>query len=128
LPLLPAAIMTLVALLQIYLAHTARLDPWKGGGFGMFSTTEGGPNRHVHVYLSGVAGEERIDTPDSLEDLEHRVRTLPTTSRMQEFARALSAARSYRFVRVEVWDTDFDPETLTPRVQVIRQLKARARR
>jgi len=128
LPLLPAVVMTIVALFQIHLAHTEQLDPWKGGGFGMFSTTEGGPHRHVHVYLSSVAGEERIDTPDSLEDLEDRVRTLPTTSRMQQFARALSAARSHRLVRIEVWDTNFDPETLTPNVEVIRQLEARARR
>lgn len=128
LPLLPAVVMTVVALFQIHLAHTERLDPWKGGGFGMFSTTEGGPHRHVHAYVSNVAGEERIDTPVSLEGLEERVRTLPTTSRVQRFARALAAANSHRAVRIEVWDTNFDPETLTPKAEVIRELKAPARR
>ena len=93
----------------------------------MFSTTRGGPHRHVHVYLSSDAGEERIDTPDSLEDLEERVRVLPTTSRMRQFAREISAAHSHRLVRIEVWGTHFDPETLTPNVELIRQINARAR-
>lgn len=36
--------LTLVASTQIFLAHTAELTAWKGGGFGMFAT----PDRHDH--------------------------------------------------------------------------------
>ena len=34
---LAPAVLVVVALTQRYLMHHQRLDPWKGGGFGMFS-------------------------------------------------------------------------------------------
>ena len=123
LPLLPAVLLTVVAAVQIHLVRSEHLDPWKGGGFGMFSTTEGGPHRHVHVYVSTAAGEERIDPPDALGDLEDRLRTLPTRTRMERFLRALAAAHPDRIVRVEIWQTDFDPETLRPSVAVVREMR-----
>ena len=38
--LLPVAVLLAVAARQVVLTHTAGLSPWKGGGFGMFSTTD----------------------------------------------------------------------------------------
>jgi hypothetical protein len=51
----PAALMLAVAAAQLTLVKTAELSPWKGGGFGMFATTDGGPNRHVRIYLEAGA-------------------------------------------------------------------------
>ena len=40
--LLPVALLMAVATVQVILATAAGLTPWKGGGFGMFSTTDDG--------------------------------------------------------------------------------------
>jgi hypothetical protein len=119
--LLPSLLLLVVALNQLHLARTAFLDPWKGGGFGMFSTNDGGRNRHTHVLLIGEGGEmTEIFTPRSLEDLEDRMLALPDPPRLAEFSRRMAgfaADEGYRFltVHLEIWRTDFDPETLEPR-------------
>jgi hypothetical protein len=38
--LLPVSLLVVVAGAQVTLATTAGLSPWKGGGFGMFATTD----------------------------------------------------------------------------------------
>ena len=37
---LPVALLLVVAGVQVALVKTEGLSPWKGGGFGMFSTTD----------------------------------------------------------------------------------------
>ena len=42
------------------LARTAGLSPWKGGGFGMFSTTDDAGRRRVRVFVSAPERSEEI--------------------------------------------------------------------
>ena len=49
---LPVALLLAVAGAQMTLARTAGLSPWKGGGFGMFSTTDDAGRRRVRVFVS----------------------------------------------------------------------------
>ncbi len=56
---LPALLLILVALVQIGLAWGGgRLNPDKGGGFGMFSTVDRLNHRHLRAYRIGPEGEE----------------------------------------------------------------------
>jgi hypothetical protein len=119
LPLIPAILLTLVALNQLRLSHTHELDPWKGGGFGMFSTCSGANARHTHVFVSDEAGESEVDLPDDLEDTEDRLLVLPTQHWRERFARELSNAMleehpEHTAVRVEIWQTTYDVEDLSP--------------
>src|SRR6476660_7863931 len=59
---LPAVLLALVACAQLVLARTGDLTPWKGGGFGMFSTLDHGAFRRVTVVL---------DAPDRSEAIEN---------------------------------------------------------
>lgn len=47
--LIPAILIT-VALQQIRLATTKNLSPWRGGGFGMFSTIDQKSTRYIKLY------------------------------------------------------------------------------
>jgi hypothetical protein len=49
---LPVALLVSVACVQIILTRTSGLSPWKGGGFGMFSTTDDSGRRRVRVFVS----------------------------------------------------------------------------
>ena len=47
-----------VALTQMVMAHTLQLSPWKGGGFGMFSTVDSPGMRFLAIRARDVDGQE----------------------------------------------------------------------
>lgn len=81
-------IMVAIALFQLYLAHTADLSPWKGGGFGMFSSVDS-PSMRV---LSAVALDQSnhpliLDLADALDGrLYQGMRALPRPDTLQWLA------------------------------------------
>ena len=75
---LPVVLLLAVACAQGMLARTAGLSPWKGGGFGMFSTTDDAGRRHVRVFVSAHERSEEIAISPSLEDAAVRAAVLPS--------------------------------------------------
>jgi len=124
---LPSGVLVLVALVQITLALVGtRLTPSKGGGYGLFSTVDKQPNRHVRIYLIGREGERLVALPrkSRFEDLAYRARAFPTDGRLMALARVLldeARGSSIEALRVEVWKQAFDADSLTVRrVEVAR--------
>lgn len=109
-----------LALAQIGAFAAFRLSPWKGGGFGMFSTLDHGAFRQVRVVALGAAGEERVAVPEELERLARHVREAPREGNLRRLGEALRAHRpGLGPLRVEVWRTAFAPADLAPsRVRV----------
>ena len=119
LPWLPSALLLGVALNQVYLANTTHLSAWKGGGFGMFSTTDGGPNRRVRVFLEGRGIDREVPVPEHLEDLAQRASALPVNGNLARLARQIARAAGgqsgeVRTVRVEIWRIEFVGVDLQP--------------
>ena len=119
LPWLPSALLMGVALNQVYLANTTHLSAWKGGGFGMFSTTDGGPNRRVRVFVQGPGLDREVPVPEHLDDLARRTSALPVDGNLARLARQIARATGnpwgdVRTVRVEVWRIEFDGVDLEP--------------
>lgn len=116
---LPAALLVAVAALQLVLAHRDGLSPWKGGGFGMFSTLDGRPHRVLRVRVDAPGRSEELLVPPSLENAAAGVEMMPTVSRLRRFAHGI-AAREWRHgravgsVHLEVWRTEFDRDSLVP--------------
>ncbi len=124
-PAIPAILLVFVALNQIRLVYEHDLDPWKGGGFGMFSTANGGGARHTHLFLSTPAGEVEVELPDALEDVEARLRSLPTEAWLDRLARGIAQETATEHpelsgVRIELWRTQLDPVDLSPRIDLMR--------
>ncbi len=123
LPLLPAALLLLLAAHQGWRVHQQGLTPWKGGGFGMFATSDGGHTRRLQ--LLGVDAEGRshaLELPAPLRGAAGRARSLPSDARLRQLARRAAPLVSGPWValRVEVWRTRFDPVSLTPRFERLR--------
>ena len=76
LPLLPAVLLLLVAAGQVYLATRGSLTPWKGGGFGMFSTNDRPDSRRVRAWVSSAGGSEEIEISADLANLVFLLATL----------------------------------------------------
>lgn len=80
------AVLLVVALGQMILARVADLSPWKGAGFGMFSTVDSVDARFVRV--TGRRGDEAVPLalPLPLADEAAPIRTLPSRSRLEALA------------------------------------------
>jgi hypothetical protein len=131
------AVLVLVALLQLYLAHTQDLSPWKGGGFGMFASVDGTSHRVVRASLVGdttapidVTALMANSFPD--EQLVDRARTMPDEAAMDRLASRVAdlpwrltadgvavpagsddtddiiPAEEFPGVQVEVWRVQYD--------------------
>ena len=106
-----------VALAQVTLVYTADLSPWKGGGFGMFSTTDDAGRRHVRVFVSAPERSEEVAISPSLEDAARRAAVLPTDGSLTRLARRVvdrerRNGRPVDTVRIEAWRIDYAPGTL----------------
>ena len=124
--LLPGALLLAVACAQVMLARTAGLSPWKGGGFGMFSTTDDGGRRRVRVFVTAPERSEEIAISPSLEDAAQRAAVLPTDAALARLARrVIDRERRYSrpvdSVRIETWRIDYAPGTLAATTRRLRE-------
>ena len=121
----PAALLVLVAIGQLRLAHTVGLSPWKGGGFGMFASLDARPFRYVRIFVQAPERSEELAVPPSLEALAASVEVLPGDHQLEQLAQGVLARerRRQRPVvdgRLEVWRVEFAPGSLTPRDRLVR--------
>lgn len=124
LPYLPPLLLCAVALFQVHLVKAHGLTPWKGGGFGMFSTNDN-EFRHTEVWVEGPEERRSIDvTGDYAVAL---IATYPSRERLTSMARRIGEVQRARGadvnrVRVAVWRRDFARETLEPRLVLVREV------
>jgi len=79
-----------IACLQIFLAMTKSLSPWKGGGFGMFSTVDSPDARFLRIYLVNGSEETAVLLPDNLKTLGRELQTIPSTALASDLAQRLA--------------------------------------
>jgi hypothetical protein len=115
--LLPVALLFAVACMQVTLARSAGLSPWKGGGFGMFSTTDDAGRRRVRVFVSAAERSEEIAISPSLEDAARRAAVFPSNAALSRLARRV-VQREARYqrpvdtIRIETWRIEYAPGSL----------------
>jgi len=88
------------------MANRVDLNPWTGGGFGMFSTVDHLQTRTVRVWSSSGA---LIEVPDELVGPAAAVRAFPSPARLHDFADRV-ATRLKDTVLVELVRIDFDAQ------------------
>lgn len=131
LPRLAPVLLVAVALQQVALANLACLNPWKGGGFGMFATLDRGGLRDVRAFARTPDGEQRLGIPAELEGARLRVRDLPTDTALRELGEQLLArlpqAERPRAIRVEVGLRELDLDAGLLRRHLLRERVVRQR-
>ena len=121
----PSVLLVAIALVQIALVRTAAMTPWKGGGFGMFSTLDHGAYRGVDVVIDGPDRSEGLDIPESLEEIATRAAACPSDRLLRRLAEGV-VARERRYERpvtrvtLTAWRMAFDRDTLQPNEQPLR--------
>ena len=95
-----------VAVLQIAAVCLSQLTPWKGGGFGMFSTVDSADARFVKVYVRTATDEWSGGWPPPEAEAIRKLQAAPTKSDLERLASRLSRA---------VWvDGDAGPGQTSP--------------
>jgi hypothetical protein len=103
---LAPGLLVAVAALQITAVSLSQLTPWKGGGFGMFSTVDSADARYVKVYVRTATGEWGGLWPPSEAEAIRRLQGAPTASELERLASRLSRS---------VWvDADAGPGPASP--------------
>jgi hypothetical protein len=114
---LPVVLLVLVAAAQISLTRAASLTPWKGGGFGMFSTNDHAGHRALRITVTARDRSEEIAISPSLEYAADRAVMLPQRRELARLARLVVArerrhGRPVEGVHIECWRTAYDASTL----------------
>lgn len=123
---LPVLVLVVVALSQLLLARTQALSPWSGGGFGMFSTLDHASRRHLHAFVVRPGLRREVVAPPALAEEISRALALPTEARLRSLAVALANTPTPDHgpptgLQIQVWNTRFDPATLTPSSHILRE-------
>ncbi len=126
LAIIPAILLLLISGFQIVLAKKSYLTPWKGGGFGMFSTTDGNMFRSLRVFVSAPNRSEELLLRGNLEDLALRVQMYPGDVMLRKLATAVMKDQEKRnlpadLIEIDVWRVDFDKGSLFPRAKLMRR-------
>ncbi len=126
LALVPPALLVGLALAQIAGYVGYGLSPWKGGGFGMFSTNDHGGFRNVHVLELAAGAERRVVLPGDLERRERHAREAPSQANLLRLATELRArSPGLGALRVEVWRTEFAASDLRPQRVLVASAESR---
>ncbi len=81
----------LVAGLHAARVGTARQTPWKGGGFGMFSTIDSERNRFLRAYLLTESGELPLVLPAALDKAVAEQQAAPSEAGLKRIALRIAA-------------------------------------
>ena len=121
----PPVLLVVVAVCQIGLAKASGLTAWKGGGFGMFSTLDHGAYRGIDVVIEAADRSEAQNIPPSLEAIAARAAAYPSDWLLRRLAEGIVARerrydRAVTVVKLRVWRTEFDHETLAATERTLR--------
>ena len=113
----PALLLVAVAIVQIGLSERVGLTPWKGGGFGMFSTLDHSGFRRIDVVIDAPDRSEHLEIAPSLQLEAARATALPVDWLLRDLAAGIAARerrqdRAVSRVTLSVWSADFDRTTL----------------
>ena len=117
-----------VALVQLWLVRAEHLSAWCGGGFGMFSTTDGYGARRLHAVALSPSFRMALEIPPELREEADRALALPTPQRLSALALALAERAAYDLeapeaVEIAVFVRRHDPETLAPHGERLRSVR-----
>ena len=76
-----------IAALQFVLSYTISLTPWKGGGFGMFSTVDSPAARFVKIHIRKGDTDTPLPIPVRLRALANQVASAPTRDALRRLSR-----------------------------------------
>lgn len=85
-------LLVVIASVQIYRAQVYGQSPWKGGGFGMFSSVDSPGSRFLRCYLLTEHGQIPVYLPRRYSAALRRIRTAPRVEHLEELAQQLAIA------------------------------------
>ena len=110
----------LVALFHVYRVRCCEQTPWKGGGFGMFSTVDQGTARYLRVYLLTDEGEIPVAVPPRWQKRAAELCAAPDRAGLKQLAWDLAdvhwhdASQRWESIALAAATRDIAPEDIVP--------------
>lgn len=123
---LPIVLMVFLALNQLVLANFYDLSPWLGGGYGMFSTTDVGRNRHIHIYANSPGIRKELIYPEQLKETVLRTKSFPTDRNLKILAERILEIEddnTIASIEIKVWKSNYKPKTLHPSSNLLKSIR-----
>ena len=123
---LPTLLLIAIAVNQLILANFFNLSPWLGGGYGMFSTTDVGSNRHIHIYAKSEGIIKELIYPKELSDLALRTKSFPIDRNLIVLAQRISEIEddsALKSIEVQVWKSQYKSKTLHPSSKMLKSVE-----
>jgi hypothetical protein len=86
-------VLAAVAAYQVVAVWTHSLTPWKGAGFGMFSSVDTGMNRPLTIDVFAAGEHYRLASREGIADEILALRFMPTESRVKDLVHRLLGSR-----------------------------------
>ena len=125
---LPVILLVTVAIVQIGLANYSFLSPWSGGGFGMFSTTDVGSARHVHIFAVTPSVRRELIPNTKHKKIVDQLLVFPADYRIKNFSEQLKnifyiPEEGDVKLDIQVWKKTFNPRSLEPTSEIINTME-----
>ena len=123
---LPTLLLVAIVVNQLILSNFFSLSPWLGGGYGMFSTTDVGSNRHIHIYAKSEGIIKELIYPKELSDLALRTKSFPTDRNLNKFTRTIAQIEddsALKSIEIQVWKSHFKTYSLDPSSKILRSVE-----
>ncbi len=133
---LPFIVLVLVAIFQLVMSNFDVLSPWKGGGFGMFSSLKNPGMRRVTVTVNFADGQSKWVSSKQFSKMASydQLRAFPKEAKLKDFIEELqllkwkhrhgdaenfvrinSTGKNAKSIEVRVAELVYDKGTVTPK-------------
>lgn len=125
---LPVILLISVACTQIILASYSTLGAWSGGGFGMFSTTDIGSNRHLHIFAITPNVRRELVLNTRHKKIVDKLLVFPSDNAIESFVEKLKdifyvPEQGPVKLEIQVWKKSFHPDTLKPKSSILNSVE-----
>jgi len=86
--------------IQLFLANTQRLNPWKGGGYGMYT---GIHYYYNQIYIPGMVVDSMIADNREMKRILGRLKLMPNDQNLVKAAKFVLKTTDKDSIQIQIW-------------------------
>lgn len=100
----------LVIAVQLFLSRTQKLNAWKGGGYGMYTSIHYYFNQ---IHIPGMVVDSLIEDDHNMKETLGRLKLMPTDKNFEKAAKFVLKTTEKDSIHIQVWKPTVNSEAKT---------------
>lgn len=100
-------ITVVVIAIQLFLANTQRLNAWKGGGYGMYTSIHYYYNQ---IYIPGMVVDSMIADDNQMKRVLGRLKLMPNDDNLVKAAKYVMKTTDEDSIHIQIWKPTVNSE------------------